>query len=318
MRRRSRFGRPSWEHPQDMRSTRRIPRLLPTGLLLAAAATLLAAMPALQPSPAQAARAAGGQRASFAACARHGEQHRSRWHPQATTEPWQWQLQGKIDRGVPACVYEVDGFETSKRTVAALHRRHVKVICYLDVGSWESFRPDKAQFPRSVIGRKYEGFPNERWLDVAHFHRFEKPLKRRFNMCARKGFDAVEPDNVNGWEPENKTGFKITRGDQLRFNRWVARQVHRRGMSVALKNDGRQARKLLHDFDFAVVEECFQYHECGYYRPFIRQNKAVFEAEYEQRPKAYCKAALAIGFSAIHKSYDLFAKPWTPCERLSG
>ena len=85
-------------------------------------------------------------------------------------------------------------------------------------------------------------------------------------MCARKGFDAVEPDNLAGWEKENHTGFKITTADQLRFNRWVALQVHGRGMSVALKNDGRQAEELINAFDFAVVEQCFQYHECGYYR----------------------------------------------------
>ena len=91
--------------------------------------------------------------------------------------------------------------------MARLHRKHVKVVCYLDVGSWESYRPDKAEFPRSVIGRRYEGFPDERWLDVSRFHLFEKPLKQRFNMCARKGFDAVEPDNIQGWERENHTGF---------------------------------------------------------------------------------------------------------------
>lgn len=238
------------------------------------------------------------------------------WHPRPTTAPWQWQLQGKIDTSFRAPVYEVDGFETPQSTVAKLHRQGRKVICYLDVGSWESYRPDKAEFPRSAIGRKYEGFPNERWLDVAHFHRFERPLKQRFNMCARKGFDGVEPDNVAGWEKENRTGFKITRQDQLRFNRWVARQVHARGMAVALKNDGRQAKQLSGDFDFAVVEECFQYHECGYYKnTFIDEGKAVFEAEYEQKPKEYCGTARAIGFSSIRKSYDLFAKPWFPCDR---
>lgn len=235
------------------------------------------------------------------------------WQPHATTAPWQWQLQGKIDLSVPAHVYEVDGFETSRRTVRRLHRRGRKVVCYLDVGSWESYRPDRSEFPRSVIGRTYSGFPDERWLDVARFHRFERPLKQRFTMCARKGFDAVEPDNVAGWEKENHTGFKITKADQLRFNRWVAHQVHGRGMAVALKNDGRQAQPLHHIFDFAVVEQCFQYHECGYYRPFIREGKAVFEAEYEEKPGQYCKTARAIGFSAIRKSYDLFARPWQPC-----
>jgi hypothetical protein len=193
----------------------------------------------------------------------------------------------------------------------------VKVVCYLDVGSWESYRPDRRQFPRSVIGRKYEGFPNERWLDVSRFHLFEKPLKRRFNICARKGFDAVEPDNIAAWEPENRTGFKITRKDQLRFNRWLARQAHGRGMAVALKNDGRQARQLIGAFDFAIVEECFQYDECGYYRRFIRQDKPVLEAEYEAKPKSYCKSALKLGFSSIAKSYDLYARPWRPCRRLT-
>jgi len=239
----------------------------------------------------------------------------ARWQPQATTAPWQWQLQGRIDLSVQAPVYDVDGFETSRRTVRRLQRRGRRVVCYLDVGSWESYRPDKAEFPRSVIGRTYAGFPDERWLDVARFHRFERPLKQRFNMCARKGFDAVEPDNIAGWERENHTGFKITKADQLRFNRWVAHQVHGRGMAVALKNDGRQADRLHRLFDFAIVEQCFQYHECGYYRTFIDHHKAVFETEYEQKPGRYCRTALALRFSALYKSYDLFARPWQPCNR---
>ncbi len=237
------------------------------------------------------------------------------WQPRPTRAPWQWQLQGRIDLSIPAPVYDVDGFETSAGKVRELHRRGRRVICYLDVGSWESYRPDRGEFPRSVIGLPYAGFPNERWLDVGRFHRFERPLKQRFAMCARKGFDAVEPDNLAGWEPENHTGFRITQADQLRFNRWVARQVHARSMAVALKNDGRQAHRLLGDFDFAIVEQCFQYEECGYYRPFVRAGKAVFEAEYERQPRQYCQAARAIGFSAIHKSYDLFARPWLTCPR---
>ncbi len=238
------------------------------------------------------------------------------WSPRPTTAPWQWQLQGKIETTIPAAVYDIDGFETPASTVRRLHRQGRKAVCYLDVGSWESYRPDSGQFPRSVIGRKYAGFPDERWLDVSRFRRFARPLKRRFAMCAHKGFDAVEPDNMAGWEGENRTGFHITRTDQLRFNRWVARQVHARGMAVALKNDGRQAAELVHNFDFAIVEQCFQYHECGFYTDtFVRDDKAVFEAEYEREPKQYCKTARAIGFSAIHKSYDLFARPWQPCMR---
>jgi hypothetical protein len=208
-------------------------------------------------------------------------------------------------------VYEVDGFDVGGKVVRKLHSKHRKVICYLDVGSWENYRPDRAAFPKSVIGKRYQGFPNERWLDIRKIHLLAKPLRARFDLCKRRGYDAVEPDNDNGYT--NDTGFPLTAHDQLRFNRWVAKEVHKRGMSVALKNDPEQAHQLAGVFDFAVVEQCFQYHECGQFMPFIRRGKAVFEAEYEISPSKFCAQAQKIRFSAIRKSYDLFAKPWIPC-----
>lgn len=130
-------------------------------------------------------------------------------------------------------------------------------------------------------------------------------------MCARKGFDGLEPDNINGYE--NPTGFPLTGADQIRFNRWIARVAHNNGLSVALKNDGPQAKKLVGNFDYAVVEQCFQYDECGQYTPFIRANKAVFSVEYELAPGKFCSRAKNLEFASIKKSYDLFAKPWTAC-----
>jgi len=233
------------------------------------------------------------------------------WHPAPTTAAWQWQLQGRIDTGIAAGLYDVDGFAARTADVRRLHRQGRRAVCYLDVGSWESYRPDAGSFPAAAIGKRYEGFPDERWLDVRRYPLFAGPLRARIAICARKGFDAVEPDNLAGWE--NDTGFAIGAADQLRFNRWIARQVHARGMAVALKNDGAQVRQLLGSFDFAIVEQCFQYDECGLYRPFVASGKAVFEAEYEIQPAQFCAAAAAIGFSAIRKSYDLFARPWEPC-----
>jgi len=234
------------------------------------------------------------------------------WQPRPTTAPWQWQLQGRIDTSVAAPVYEIDGFDVGQQVVRKLHRQGRRAICYLDIGSWESYRPDAGRFPESVKGKRYEGYPQERWLDIRRIGVLAPILDDRFDRCARKGFDAVEPDNVNGYT--NDTGFPLTGKDQLRFNRWVAEQVHRRGMSVALKNDGEQADVLAGDFDFAVVEQCFQYDECGAYaRAFVAAGKAVFEAEYELPPNRFCQDAERLRFSAIRKSYDLFARPWRPC-----
>ncbi|HKZ12815.1 MAG TPA: endo alpha-1,4 polygalactosaminidase [Solirubrobacterales bacterium] len=240
----------------------------------------------------------------------------ARWHPAPTTNAWQWELQGKFELTPGASVYEIDGFEYPAADVQAIHGQGAKAICYLDVGSWEEYRPDKNEFPKSVLGRRYEGFPNERWLDIAHYKKFAPIIERRIAMCARKGFDAVEPDNINGWE--NKTGFPLTGAEQLRYNRWIARQVHKRGMAVALKNDARQVRQLVGSFDFAVVEECFQYEECDLFKPFVEAGKAVFEAEYELPTSKFCGAAEALDFASIRKGLELFAQPWEPCDPLPG
>jgi hypothetical protein len=275
----------------------------------AVAARAVASPAAASPAPLST-TAEGGH----AACKAVDAERHGRWAPGPTTAAWQWQLQGKIDAGVAACVYEVDGFEVSKATVAKLHRRGVRVICYLDVGSWEEYRPDAGDFPKSSLGDVYEGWPEERWLDIAHFRKFAPIMQRRVAMCARKGFDGIEPDNIAGWE--NKTGFPLTRADQRRYNLWIARQVHRHGMAVALKNDPRQAKELVRHFDFAVVEECFHYHECGSFKPFVKAGKAVFEAEYELPPAKFCPQAQALHFSAIRKGLELFATPWRPCDPL--
>jgi hypothetical protein len=243
-----------------------------------------------------------------------GFPHKGHWHPKPQTAAWQWQLQGKFKLTAGASVYDIDGFESTVGDVRSIHRHRHKAICYLDVGSWEEYRPDAGEFPKSVLGKRYEGYPEERWLDIAHFHKFAGIMEKRIEMCAHKRFDAVEPDNIAGWE--NNTGFPLTRGDQLRYNRWIANQVHKRGMAVALKNDPKQAKQLVGSFDFAIVEECFQYEECGYYKPFIEAGKAVFEAEYELEPAEFCPEAEELDFSAIRKNVELFSSPWIACDPL--
>jgi hypothetical protein len=176
---------------------------------------------------------------------------------------------------VPAAVYDVDLFETPAETVAALHARGTRVVCYFSAGTRERGRPDP--FPRSAAGRRVEGWPDERWLDIRR-HALRPVLRRRLDLCARKGFDGVEADNVDGYA--NATGFRLRARDQLRFNRFLAREAHARGLSIALKNDLGQARQLARDYDWALVEQCFAYRECERLRPFVDAGKAVWAAEY--------------------------------------
>ena len=246
--------------------------------------------------------------AAVTGCGGDAPRPRPVWAPAPGTA-WQWQLTTPVDLSVDVPVYDIDGFANSAGTVAALHRRGRHVICYVDVGSAERFRPDYRAFPASVIG-KPNGWPGERWLDVRRIDVLGPIMARRFDMCAAKGFDAVEPDLVDGYE--NPTGFPITAADQLRYNRHIAALAHRRHLSVALKSDHRQAPALVRDFDFALSEECVRYGECRYLRPFARAGKAVLEVEYTLPRSRFCPVARAEGLSAMRKHRGLGA--WrAPC-----
>ncbi|MEW2485676.1 endo alpha-1,4 polygalactosaminidase [Streptomyces sp. NPDC048411] len=224
-----------------------------------------------------------------------------RWQPKPGTD-WQWQLSGRLDPTVDVPVYDIDGFEHDAQAVADLHRRGRKVICYVSTGAWEDFRPDAGKFPASVLG-KGNGWPGERWLDIRRTDLLGPLMESRIEMCAKKGFDAVEPDNMDGYR--NRTGFPLTGADQLRYNRLVARIAHRHGLAVGLKNDLDQIPQLEPDFDFAVNEQCAQYDECAGLTPFIEADKAVFHVEYEVPVARFCPQSTRLRLSSLRKKYDL-------------
>jgi endo-alpha-1,4-polygalactosaminidase (GH114 family) len=226
------------------------------------------------------------------------------WRPGPGTS-WQWQLTGSIDTSVAADMYDIDLFDAPAATVRELHERGRHVVCYLDAGTYEPDRPDADAYPQAVLGAEVEGWPGERWLDIRRLDVLGPIIERRLDDCRAKGFDGVEPDNVDAYA--NDSGFPLGADDQLAFNRFLATAAHRRGLSVGLKNDLDQVAALEPRFDWALDEQCFQYAECEALRPFADAGKAVFIAEYELEPSAFCAAARAAGYSAIRKRLDLDA-----------
>lgn len=215
---------------------------------------------------------------------------------------WQWQLSGTIDTKVAADVYNIDLFDAPRATIAKLRAKGKRVICYFSAGSFEPWRPDALFFPKAVMGKKMVGW-DEQWLDIRAIETLRSIMTRRLDLAAFKGCDAVEPDNVDGYT--NATGFTLSGADQLRYNKMIAIEARRRGLAVGLKNDGQQAEALEPWFDFAVVEQCFEYKFCYAYQPFIKAGKAVLGAEYHVKPAKFCKEANALGMDFIYKKLDL-------------
>jgi len=227
------------------------------------------------------------------------------WRPPLQAS-WQWQLSNlPVDQSVDALMYDIDLFDNDASVVASLHAQGRKVICYLSAGTWERWRPDAHLFPPSVRGTAMDDWPDEQWLDIRQLDVLKPIMEARLDLCQRKGFDGVEPDNIDGWV--NETGFPLTAEDQLAYNRWLAAAAHARGMSIGLKNDLRQVEDLVDTFDWALNEECFQLNECTKLTPFIEAGKAVFHVEYALAPRDFCAEAVALGFNSMRKDIELSA-----------
>lgn len=212
-----------------------------------------------------------------------------RWDP-APGNTWWWQIENtervNINRAVD--VFDIDLFDGDESLkISNLNDKGKLVICYFSAGTYEPWRPDAFAFTAGALisGASLPQFDEETWLDIGNptaLRDVIRPIMRdRLNLARDVGCDAVEPDNVDGYDNEETNG-QISARDQFLYNRWLAGAAHARGLSVGLKNDLGQLRQLVKYFDFAVNEQCFAYdNECVLYEStFLAAGKPVFNQEY--------------------------------------
>ena len=137
------------------------------------------------------------------------------------------------------------------------------MVRLLDVGSWESGRPDQLEFdPGCYCGvdttvsgtgasatvkypstaHKLSGWP-EYYFDVRTNSSCKENVRSvmaaRFALAASNGCDGIEPDNTDAFHDSGKGvaggGWNITAADQNDYNLWVAETVHSFNMAVLSK-----------------------------------------------------------------------------------
>lgn len=70
--------------------------------------------------------------------------------PEVQPPKWDWQLAVPVQINPDSSIkiYDIEMLEDENSgAVQMLHDRGYKVICYVDVGSWENWRDDKNDFP---------------------------------------------------------------------------------------------------------------------------------------------------------------------------
>lgn len=232
-------------------------------------------------------------------------------------------------------MYDVDLYETSSASVAAIHTKGAKAVCYMETGAWERYRPDASAYPASVLGKAIEGYSDERYIDIRQLAVLRPVIEARLDLCKQKGFDGVEPDIDDAVVDVGAEGigFPVTSADQLAFNAMVASEAHERGLAIGLKNGtfGNDPARFVRDMepyvDFAVNEECAASGDvCSSLSVLVRHGKAVFHTEYlsdysgssKSDPSAalrsFCPTTKALGFSSILKDASESLSAWrAPC-----
>jgi hypothetical protein len=233
------------------------------------------------------------------------------WTPEAGLT-WQIQFSGSdIDPSLDVDVYDLDGWDTDVETIESLHERGIRVVCYISVGTFEDWRPDAGQYPDEILGNSWDEWEGERFVDIRRIDLLTPIIEARFDMCRDKGFDAIEPDNIDSYGGGLEgTGFDLTEADQLAFNQWIAEEAHERGLAIGQKNVPELTTDLEPDYDFAITEDCFVDGWCEEMLPYIEHDKPVFAIEYtdvDANLAEICPKASDMEFSVVLKNRDLDA-----------
>ncbi|MEI5031921.1 endo alpha-1,4 polygalactosaminidase [Streptomyces sp. S1A(2023)] len=121
--------------------------------------------------------------------------------------------------------------------------------------------------------------------------------------CAKSGFQAVEPDNLDSYE---RSKGLLTRAHNAAFAKLLADRAHAAGLAIGQKNttDLLEQRGTI-GFDFAVAEECGRYGECEEYASAYGDR--VFVVEYTEDD--YAKACASVGAKVSVVRRDLDVRP---------
>lgn len=119
--------------------------------------------------------------------------------------------------------------------------------------------------------------------------------------CAADGFQAVEPDNIDSYD---RSEGQLTRANALAYLKLLIARAHTQGLAIGQKNTaelGTSGKKA--GLDFAIVEECGTYDECGDFTDVYGAHVIAIEYTKAGFQRA-CKASGA-SISVVRRNVDV-------------
>ncbi|MFE2873416.1 endo alpha-1,4 polygalactosaminidase [Embleya sp. NPDC059259] len=220
---------------------------------------------------------------------------------------WDYQIGGAYQ---PAAGVRIVSRDSGADPAAGLYN-----ICYINAfqaqpGStawWQSNHPDLLLRDSSgalVLDKDW----HEPLLDVSTDAKRDRLAQVEYpwiDGCAAKGFQAVEPDNLDSY---GRSGGLLKPADNIAFASLLAQRAHRDGLAIGQKN----ATELLDrhqaiGFDFAVAEQCGATDECDQYASAY--GNRVVDVEYDDAGFASACKSFASRISIVRRDHDVSAPP---------
>lgn len=176
----------------------------------------------------------------------------------------------------------------------------VYAICY--VNAFQS-QPG-VEWPAEVVSSAEDpDWPGEFAIDLSTPGRRSLAAASVATMverCATAGFDGVEFDNLDTFTRFPDLGFG--RAEAVEYAITIVGLAHARGLAAGQKNTVELLGEPI-GFDFAVVEQCGEYDECGEFAAVY--GELVFAIEYTEEGLAGACAALGNASTVIRRDLDL-------------
>ncbi|WP_328976192.1 endo alpha-1,4 polygalactosaminidase [Streptomyces canus] len=121
------------------------------------------------------------------------------------------------------------------------------------------------------------------------------------DACAAKGYEAVEPDNYDSFT-RFPSYLKAAQAEALM--KLLAAHAHAKGLAVAQKNTAELVSdRALLGLDFAIVEECAEYDECGTFADAF--DDQVLVVEYTKKGLATACATWSSTLSVVRRDEEV-------------
>eukprot|EP00121_Abeoforma_whisleri_P007557 Awhi_evm1s6905 len=234
--------------------------------------------------------------------------------------PWANRAWGKgksSDSTKNVKVVDVDGFDISSSDIENYHAKGMQVLCYISVGTVESWRSDVKDNKDDwdeIKGKNMDEWSGETWIDIVHkLSETKKLMRKRFEMCADKGCDSIEADNVDCYQTDCISGTSKSekKKAQISYGKWQTQTAHGLGMSIGLKNSLDLIKDFINDYDYAMNEQCVEYGECHFLEPFHKANKAVFGTEYGEKDTEIKSEAKRYGVMSKNEKGGEWVNMWS-------